>query len=47
MHLHSNYRGPRRRREREDLRERGPKKIFEEVRAENVPNMGKEIVNKV
>jgi len=30
--------GPRRR------RERGPKKTFEEIIAENFPNMGKEIV---
>ena len=28
-------------------REKGPKKVFEEVRAENFPNMGKEIVNQV
>ena len=47
MHLHSNYRGPRRRREREDLRERGPKKIFEEVIAETFPNIRKETVNQV
>ena len=33
--------GPRRR------RERGPKKTFEERIAENVPNMGMEIVNQV
>ena len=38
MHQHSHYRGPRRR------RERGLEKIFEEVIAENFPNMGKEIV---
>ena len=31
----------------EEEREKGPEKIFEEVRAENVPNMGKEIVNQV
>ena len=47
MHLHSNYRGPRRRREREDLRERGPKKIFEEVIAETFPNIRKETANQV
>ena len=41
MHQHSHYRGPRRR------RERGLEKIFEEVIAENFPNMGKEIVNQV
>ena len=35
---HSYYMGPRRR------RERGPKKTFEEIIAENFPNMGKEIV---
>ena len=34
------YRGPRR-------REKGPEKIFEEIIAENFPNMGKEIVNQV
>ena len=28
-------------------REKGPKKIFEEIIAENILNMGKEIVNKV
>jgi len=28
-------------------REKGSKKVFEEVRAENFPNMGKEIVNQV
>ena len=28
-------------------RENGPKKVFEEVRAENFPTMGKEIVNQV
>ena len=32
--------GPRR-------REKGPEKIFEEIIAENVLNMGKEIVNQV
>ena len=43
MHQHSNYRGPRRRREKEKRTE----KIFEEIRVENFPNMGKEIVNQV
>ena len=38
MHQYSHYRGPRRRRERE----RASEKIFEEVAAENIPNMGKE-----
>ena len=33
--------GPRRR------REKGPEKIFEEVIAENTPNMRKDIVNQV
>ena len=28
-------------------RENGPEKIFEEIIAENFPNMGKEIVNQV
>ena len=28
-------------------REKGPEKVFEEIIAENFPNMGKEIVNKV
>ena len=27
--------------------QRGPEKIFEEILAENFPNMGKEIINKV
>ena len=40
MHQHSNYRGPRRRREK-----KGTEKIFEEIIVENFPNMGKEIVN--
>ena len=35
------YRGPRRRRKKE------AEKIFEEIIAENFPNMGKEIVNQV
>ena len=38
MHQYSHYRGPRRRREREKASE----KIFEEIVAENIPNMGKE-----
>ena len=29
----------------EEEREKGPKKTFEEIIAENFPNMGKEIVN--
>ena len=41
MHQHSNYRGPRRR------RDKGTEKIFEEIIVENFPNMGKEIVNQV
>ena len=36
-----NYRGPRRR------REKGYEKIFEEIIAENFPNMEKETVNQV
>ena len=28
-------------------REKGPKKIFEEIIAENFPNIGKEIINQV
>ena len=43
MHQHSHYRGPRRRRETE----RRLKEIFEEVIAENFPNMGKETVKQV
>ena len=42
MHQHLNYRGPRRRREKERT-----EKIFEEIIVENFPNMGKEIVNQV
>ena len=42
MHQHSNYRGPRRRREK-----KWTEKIFEEIIVENFPNMGKEIVNQV
>ena len=41
MHQYSNYRGPRRR------REKGYEKIFEEIIAENFPNMEKETVNQV
>ena len=41
MHRLSNYRSPRIR------REKGPEKIFEEIIAENFPNMGKETVTEV
>ena len=41
MHQYLHYRGPRRK------REKGPKKIFEEIIAENFPNTGKEIVDQV
>ena len=40
-HQHSHYRSPRRRRKKE------PEKTFEEIIAENFPNMGKEIVNQM
>ena len=36
MHSYSHYRGPRRRREKE------AEKIFEDIIAENIPNLGKE-----
>ena len=42
MHQQSNYRSPRRRREK-----KGYEKIFEEIIGENFPNMEKEIVNQV
>ena len=42
MHKHSHYRVPQRKE-----REKGPKKIFEEIIAEKFPNMCKEIVNHV
>ena len=42
MHQHLNYRGPRRRRERKEY-----EKIFEEIVAENFPNMEKEIANQL
>ena len=42
MHQHSHYRGVRRRET-----ERRLKEIFEEVIAENFPNMGKETVKQV
>ena len=42
MHQHSNYRGPRRRREKERVG-----KIFEEIIVENFPNMEKKIVSQV
>ena len=32
---------------RGEEREKGPEKIFEEIIAENFPNVGKEIVNQV
>ena len=41
MHQNSHYKGPRRR------RQKGPKKISEEIIAENFHNMVKEIVNQV
>ena len=41
MQQHSHYRGPRNR------REKGPEKIFEEIIAENFPNMENEIVSEV
>ena len=43
MHLHSNYRGPRKKEEKK----KGYKKIFEEIIVENFPNMENEIVNQV
>ena len=43
MQQHSHHRGYRRRRERE----KGPKKIFEEIIVENFPGMGKEIATHV
>ena len=42
MHQHLNYRGPE-----EEEKKKGYEKIFEEIRAENFPNMEKEIVNQV
>ena len=39
MHQHSNYRGPRRRREKERVG-----KIFEEIIVENFPKIEKEMV---
>ena len=41
MRQHSNYRGPRRK------REKVYEKIFEDIAIEDFPNMGKEIVNQV
>ena len=43
MYQYSHHRGSRRRRERE----KGPKKIFEEIISENFPNMGKETFSQV
>ena len=40
MYPHSHYRGLRR-------RKKGPEKIFKDKIAENILNMGKEIVNQV
>ena len=42
MYQHSNYRGPK-----EEEKKKGSEKIFEEIIAENFPNMGKEVVNQV
>ena len=41
MHKHLHSKGPRKR------REKGPEKIFEEVIAENFPNMGKESLTQI
>ena len=43
MQEHSHYKGPRSRRKRE----KGPEKIFEDIIAENFPNMRKEIINQI
>ena len=43
MHQHPYYRGARRRRERE----KGTEKIFQEIIAENFPNMGKEPLTQI
>ena len=40
MHKHAHYRGARR-------REKDPNKIFEEIIAENFPNMGSKMVSQV
>ena len=42
-HQHPCYRGARRRRERE----KGTEKIFQEIIAENFPNMGKEPLTQI
>ena len=42
MHQQLNYRGPRRRREKERY-----EKIVEEINVENFPDMEKEVVNQV
>ena len=42
MHQHTNYRGPRRRREKKRY-----EKIFDEITVENFPNVEKKIVNEV
>ena len=42
MHQHSNYRGPRKRKE-----EIGSEKNFEEIIVDNFSNVGKEIVSQV
>ena len=41
MHQHLSHRGPRER------RQKGTKKIFEEIIVEDFPNMGKKIVNQI
>ena len=43
MHQYSHYAGV----PEGEEREKGPEKIFEEVTAENFPNMGKETVSQV
>ena len=42
MHQHSNFRGPRRRREK-----KGTERIFKEIIVENFPNMGKARISQV
>ena len=42
MHQYSNYRGPRKRREK-----KGTEEIFEEITVENFPNVEEETFNQV
>ena len=47
MHQHSNYKGPKRRREKKNKKTKHGLRKFELVTVQNSPNMGKDIVSQV